>query len=60
MVLYIAGIVGIPAVFYEAAAVDGANVWQRFWHITWPMLSPTTFFIVIISVINSFQSFTPI
>jgi multiple sugar transport system permease protein len=60
MVLYIAGIVGIPAVFYEAAAVDGANVWQKFWHITWPMLSPTTFFIVIISVINSFQSFTPI
>jgi multiple sugar transport system permease protein len=60
MVLYIAGIVGIPAVYYEAAAVDGANVWQKFWHITLPMLSPTTFFIVIISIINSFQSFTPI
>jgi multiple sugar transport system permease protein len=60
MVLYIAGIVGIPAVFYEAAAVDGANVWQKFWHITLPMLGPTTFFIVIISIINSFQSFTPI
>ncbi len=60
MVLYVAGMVGIPAVFYEAAAVDGANAWQRFWHITLPMLSPTTFFIVIISIINSFQSFTPI
>jgi multiple sugar transport system permease protein len=60
MVLYIAGIIGIPAVFYEAAAVDGANVWQKFWHITLPMLGPTTFFIVIISIINSFQSFTPI
>jgi multiple sugar transport system permease protein len=60
MVLYIAGIVGIPAVYYEAAAVDGANVWQKFRHITLPMLSPTTFFIVIISIINSFQSFTPI
>jgi multiple sugar transport system permease protein len=60
MVLYIAGIVGIPTVYYEAAAVDGANVWQRFWHITLPMLSPTTFFVVIISIINSFQSFTPI
>jgi len=60
MVLYIAGIVGIPAVYYEAAAVDGGNVWQKFWHITLPMLSPTTFFIVIISIINSFQSFTPI
>jgi multiple sugar transport system permease protein len=60
MVLYIAGIVGIPTVFYEAAAVDGANIWQKFWRITLPMLSPTTFFIVIISIINSFQSFTPI
>jgi multiple sugar transport system permease protein len=60
MVLYIAGIVGIPAVYYEAAAVDGASVLQKFWHITLPMLSPTTFFIVIISIINSFQSFTPI
>ncbi len=60
MVLYIAGIVGIPTVFYEAAAVDGANVWQKFRHITLPLLSPTTFFIVIISIINSFQSFTPI
>ena len=60
MVLYIAGIVGIPSVYYEAAAVDGANVWQKFRHITLPMLSPTTFFIVIISIINSFQSFTPI
>jgi multiple sugar transport system permease protein len=60
MVLYIAGIVSIPAVYYEAAAVDGANAWQKFWQITLPMLSPTTFFIVIISIINSFQSFTPI
>jgi multiple sugar transport system permease protein len=60
MVLYIAGIVSIPTVFYEAAAVDGASVWQKFWRITLPMLSPTTFFIVIISIINSFQSFTPI
>jgi len=60
MVLYIAGIVGIPGVYYEAAEVDGANVWQKFRHITLPMLSPTTFFIVIISIINSFQSFTPI
>jgi multiple sugar transport system permease protein len=60
MVLYIAGIVSIPTVFYEAAAVDGANVWQKFRHITLPLLGPTTFFIVIISIINSFQSFTPI
>jgi multiple sugar transport system permease protein len=60
MVLYIAGILGIPPSLYEAAAVDGANAWYKFWHITLPMLSPTTFFVVIISIINSFQSFTPI
>jgi multiple sugar transport system permease protein len=60
MVLFIAGIVGIPPTLYEAGAIDGTNTWQKFWHITLPMLSPTTFFVVIISIINSFQSFTPI
>lgn len=60
MVLFIAGIVGIPMHLYEAAAIDGANSWRKFWNITLPMLSPTTFFVVIISIINSFQSFTPI
>jgi len=60
MVLFIAGLVGIPPSLYEAGAIDGANSWQKFWHITLPMLSPTTFFVVIISIINSFQAFTPI
>jgi multiple sugar transport system permease protein len=60
MVLFIAGLLGVPVVLYEAGAIDGTNGWQRFWHITLPMLSPTTFFVVIISIINSFQSFTPI
>jgi len=60
MVLFIAGLVGIPASLYEAGAIDGANAWQKFRHITLPMLSPTTFFVVIISIINSFQAFTPI
>jgi len=60
MVLFIAGLVGIPPSLYEAGAIDGANSWQKFWYITLPMLSPTTFFVVIISIINSFQAFTPI
>lgn len=60
MVLFIAGLLGIPPSLYEAGAIDGANSWQKFWHITLPMLSPTTFFVVIISIINSFQAFTPI
>jgi len=60
MVLFIAGIRGISYTYYEAATIDGANSWQRFWHITRPLLRPTTFFVVIISVINSFQVFTPI
>jgi ABC-type sugar transport systems, permease components len=60
MVLFIAGIQGIPSTLYDAAQIDGANSAQRFWHITRPMLSPTTFFVLIISVINSFQCFTPI
>ena len=60
MVLFIAGIVGIPVTLYEAGTIDGANGRQKFRHITMPLLGPTTFFVVIISIINSFQSFTPI
>jgi multiple sugar transport system permease protein len=44
-------------VYYEAAKIDGANSFKQFWHITLPMLSPTTFFIVIMAVIGSFQVF---
>ena len=60
MVLFIAGIQGIPASLYEAARIDGANAWRRFWRITLPMLNSTMFFVVIISIIYSFQAFTPI
>jgi len=55
MLLYIAGITNIPAELYEAADIDGAGGWQRFWHVTWPQLAPTTFFIVIMSVIHGLQ-----
>ncbi|HAL61220.1 MAG TPA: sugar ABC transporter permease [Chloroflexi bacterium] len=57
MVMFLAGLQGIPGDYYEAAAIDGANGWQRFFRITLPLLSPTTFFALIISLINSFQVF---
>ncbi|MFC2149678.1 carbohydrate ABC transporter permease [Candidatus Auribacterota bacterium] len=55
MILYLAGLQSIPQELYEAAAIDGANPWQKFWHVTWPMLTPTTFFIFIMSMIGGFQ-----
>ncbi|HIC89908.1 MAG TPA: sugar ABC transporter permease, partial [Anaerolineae bacterium] len=59
-IIYLAGLQNIPGMFYEAAAVDGANPRQQFWYITVPLLMPTTLFVMIISIINSFQVFTPI
>jgi multiple sugar transport system permease protein len=57
MVIYLAGLQAIPPQLYEAAEIDGAGRWQRFWHITLPLLTPTTFFILVISIIGSFQVF---
>jgi len=57
IVIYLAGLRGIPRIYYEAAAIDGANNWQRFWKITWPLLSPVTYFILVMSIINSFRVF---
>ncbi len=57
MLLYLAGLQGIPPQLYEAADIDGANGWQKFWNITWPLLGPTNFFIIIMSVIGGFQAF---
>jgi len=56
MILYLAGLQGIPKDLYEAASIDGANGWQKFWAVTWPHLSPTTFFIGIMALIGGFQS----
>lgn len=55
MLLYLAGLSNIPPELYEAAAIDGATGWQRFIHVTWPQLAPTTFFIVIMSTIGGLQ-----
>ncbi len=55
MLLYLAGLSNIPPELYEAAAIDGATGWQRFIHVTWPQLAPTTFFIVIMATIGGLQ-----
>ncbi len=55
MLLYLAALQGIPQYLFEAADIDGANAWQKFRHIILPMISPTTFFIFIMSVISGFQ-----
>jgi multiple sugar transport system permease protein len=60
VVIFLAGLQGIPAIYYEAATVDGAGAWQRFRHITLPLLSPVTFFVLIIGLINSFKVFAQI
>jgi len=57
MVMFLAGLQGIPETYYEAASIDGATSWQRFRSITIPLLSPTIFFALVISLINSFQLF---
>ncbi|WP_350347786.1 sugar ABC transporter permease [Agromyces sp. G08B096] len=58
MVIFLAGLRQIPAMYYEAASVDGANRRQQFWRITMPMLTPIIFFNLILQIIGSFQSFT--
>ena len=57
MVIFLAGLQSIPDHLYDAAKVDGATAWRRFLNVTLPLLSPTTFFVVVISVISSFQVF---
>lgn len=60
MVIYLAGLKGIPSYLYEVADLDGANSWNKFLYITLPMLQPTNVFLLITSIIGSFQVFTPV
>ena len=55
MLYYLAALQGIPHELYEAAEIDGAGAWRIFWTVAWPMLSPTTFFILTMSIIGGFQ-----
>lgn len=57
MVIFIAGIHAIPKSLYEAAKIDGADAWNRFRHITLPLLSPSLFLGIILTLISSFQVF---
>ncbi|MCU0512935.1 MAG: sugar ABC transporter permease [Anaerolineae bacterium] len=59
MIIYLAGLRSIPGDYYEAAKVDGANKWQRFWHITLPQLRPVLLYVAVISIIEAFKVFTP-
>jgi multiple sugar transport system permease protein len=58
MVIYLAGLFNVSPDLYEAARIDGATESKIFWRITFPLLSPTTFFLLIISTIGAFRSFT--
>jgi multiple sugar transport system permease protein len=58
MVVYLAALQGVPQELYDAANTDGAGSWQRFRHVTLPLISPTTFFLLILQLIGAFQLFT--
>jgi len=57
MVMFLAGLQSVPTELYEAATVDGANGWRKFWKITFPMLTPVTFFVSIMMMIYCFKIF---
>jgi multiple sugar transport system permease protein len=57
MLIFLAGLQGVPQELYEAAEIDGANLWHRFRHVTLPMVSPTMFFNMVLAIIASLQVF---
>jgi multiple sugar transport system permease protein len=58
MVIYLAGLQSVPKELYEAAEIDGATGWHRFWHVTLPQLAPVIYFNVVMSLIGALQIFT--
>ncbi|GLI05881.1 ABC transporter permease [Paenibacillus tyrfis] len=60
MLIFLTGLEGIPRLYYDAAAIDGAGAWQRFVHITLPLLNPVIVFSVVIGSIDYLQSFTQV
>ena len=58
MVIFLAGLQGVPPELYEAAAIDGAGDWAKLLRITIPMITPTILFALILSLISTFQTFT--
>ncbi|WMJ89772.1 carbohydrate ABC transporter permease [Anaerocolumna sp. MB42-C2] len=60
MVIFLSGLTSIPESLYEAASLDGSNAVRKFLYITWPMLRPTTFFLLVTGIVNSFSVFEQI
>src|SRR6185437_12518936 len=60
MLIYLAALQGVPQSLYDAASVDGANIFSKFWSVTVPMVTPAIFFNVVLGVIGSFQVFTTV
>jgi len=60
MLVFLAGLQGIPPDYYEAAQIDGASVWQQFWRITLPLLRRPAAFVVVTTSVNAFKLFTPV
>ncbi|MBC7238538.1 MAG: sugar ABC transporter permease [Chloroflexi bacterium] len=58
MIIYLSGLQGIPTALYEAATIDGAGRWRRFWNITLPMITPILFFNLVMGVIHAMETFT--
>jgi len=58
MVIFLAGLQNVPVELTEAAEIDGANAWRRFWRVTVPLISPVVFFNLVMGIIGSFQVFT--
>jgi len=60
MIIYLAGLQGVPTALYDAAKVDGASLWQRFWYVTLPMMTPVIFYNLVMGLIGAFQYFTTV
>jgi multiple sugar transport system permease protein len=60
MIIYLAGLQGIPTTLYEAAKIDGANSWRRFRHVTIPMMTPVIFYNLVLGLIGAFNYFTEV
>ena len=60
MVIYLSGLQNVPQELYESAEIDGANWWQRIWHMTLPMISPVIYFNLIMGIIGALQTFTTV
>ena len=59
IVIFLAGLQNVPRIYHEAAEIDGANSWQRFWHVTVPCMTPIIFYNLLMSIITNLQIVTP-